>query len=139
MGKSGKSHPVSENTERAVKIICMICNEVIKMLLAWRGLRLPGCRLGRGACPDGEPRARGLLTRRSGTRLCHICGNIANSGSATGTDIVNRALQFYAYLKRSAQSHSACQLTVTGPGQRRAQAGAVRGGIRGARQSALLR
>jgi hypothetical protein len=39
MDKSGKSRPESGNAERAVRIVCMICNEIIKMILAWRGLR----------------------------------------------------------------------------------------------------
>ena len=64
MGKSGKSHPVSENAERTVRIICMICNEVIKMLLAWRGLRLPGCRL-------GQPRRRASCSGIANQALRH--------------------------------------------------------------------
>ena len=39
MDKSRKSRPVSENAERAVRIVCMVCNEIIRLLLAWRGLR----------------------------------------------------------------------------------------------------
>jgi hypothetical protein len=39
MDKSRKSRPTGEETERAVRIICMLGNEIIRLILAWRGLR----------------------------------------------------------------------------------------------------